>query len=194
MSKLYRLADHLSDGDPVGDGSALADRGIEALLAQEPVSLRERALQTIIKNRVNRGGILAAGAGRLKHGEKGRGISSRWYPDTLRKRIAHIAALRDRFTFIHGDGLAVLRENALRPGVAFFIDPPYTAGGKRAGARLYTYADVDHEAVFYTASTLSGDFLMTYDNTEEVWELARRHRLAAEPVAMKSTPCSRPSY
>lgn len=181
----------LSD-DALWLGDAIAHFGltpdnVEALLAKKAESVRERALQTIVKNRVNRGGILAAGAGRLKEGENGRGIRSRWYPDTLKKRILHIGALQDRFTFIHGDGLAVLRENAHRPGVAYFIDPPYTAGGKRAGARLYTYADVDHEALFQVAAALAGDFLMTYDNTEEVWNLARRYGFEGEPIAMKST-------
>jgi DNA adenine methylase len=30
----------------------------------------------------------------------------------------------------------------------FFIDSPYTAGGKRAGSRLYTHFEVDHEKTF----------------------------------------------
>ena len=31
-------------------------------------SLREKAFQTILKNRINRGGILAVGAGQIKNG------------------------------------------------------------------------------------------------------------------------------
>jgi len=40
-----------------------------------------------VKNRVNRGGILAPGAGMIKQGEKGKGLKSRWYPETLKRRI-----------------------------------------------------------------------------------------------------------
>lgn len=166
---------------------ALTSDNVDSLLAKDASTVRERALQTIVRNRVNRGGILAAGAGRLRFGENGKGIASRWYPETLKRRILAITALRPRFTFIHGDGFDILRQNAHRADAVFFIDPPYTAGGKRAGARLYRYAEVDHEELFRAASALAGDFLMTYDHTEEIRALANRFELDAEPIAMKST-------
>ena len=34
------------------------------------------------------------------------------------------------------------------PDTVFFIDPPYTAGGKRAGARLYAHNELDHALLF----------------------------------------------
>ena len=34
------------------------------------------------------------------------------------------------------DGLAVMQEHAGRGDYITFIDPPYTAGGKKAGSRL----------------------------------------------------------
>jgi DNA adenine methylase len=69
----------------------------------------------------------------------------------------------------------------------FFIDPPYTAGGKRAGSRLYTHSEIDHERLFSVCEKLRGDFLMTYDNADEVRALAERHGLQTKPVAMKNT-------
>jgi DNA adenine methylase len=69
----------------------------------------------------------------------------------------------------------------------FFIDPPYTAGGKSAGSRLYTHSEVDHEKLFALCEKLHGDFLMTYDNAEEVCALAERHGFETKPVAMKNT-------
>lgn len=69
----------------------------------------------------------------------------------------------------------------------FFIDPPYTAGGKSAGSRLYTYSEVDHEQLFSLCEKIRGDFLMTYDNAEEVRALAKRHGFQTKPVAMKNT-------
>ena len=98
---------------------------------------RQRAFQTILKNRTFHGGILAPGSGLLKTGENGKGIASRWYPETLAKRIRHIGLFRDRIVFIEGDGLHYLQQTADRSDVAYFIDPPYTAPGKRAGSRLY---------------------------------------------------------
>ena len=102
--------------------------------------MREKAFRTILKNKVNRGGILAPGAGLQKFGENGKGLMSRWYPATLQKRIEGIQTVRSKMKFIEGDGLEVLRLRANIESVdsAFFIDPPYTVSGKRAGSRLST--------------------------------------------------------
>jgi len=160
---------------------------VEALLNRATPSIREQALQTIVRNRINRGGILAPGAGRLKLGEGGKGIASRWYPETLKKRILHITAIRQRFTFVHGDGLQVMQQQASRSDAVFFIDPPYTAAGKKAGTRLYTYSEVDHEELFRIAASLTGDFLMTYDETDEIHDLARQQGFDVLAIPMKNT-------
>jgi DNA adenine methylase len=60
--------------------------------------LESLAFATIIKNRVNRGGILANGASFIKNGENGKGITSRWYPETLRRRILAIAQVNQCLT------------------------------------------------------------------------------------------------
>lgn len=148
---------------------------------------RELAFRTLLKNRINHGGILAAGSGTLKNGENGKGIASRWYPETLARRILAIAARRDVIQFLEGDGLQVLAECAARRDAVFFIDPPYTASGKRAGARLYTHSELDHPELFRLAATLQGDFLMTYDHAPGVLDMARQFGLDTQPVAMKNT-------
>jgi len=165
----------------------LTTRTVEAALSRRAQSLREQAFQTILRNRINRGGILAPGAGRLKQGENGKGLHSRWYPQTLCKRILDIVSIRDRITFIQGDGLEILRQNAQCTNALFFIDPPYTAAGKKAGSRLYTHHELDHDELFSLAAQLSGDFLMTYDDTEEVRDLARQHNFDVQAVVMKNT-------
>lgn len=179
-----------------GDAAWLAERiaqfdftpeTVEATLAEPAVTIPDLAFQTILKNRVNRGGILAHGAGKIKNGENGKGLLSRWYPQTLKQRIVDIMSVRHRMRFFEGDGCSLLRENSDRADVVFFIDPPYTAGGKRAGSRLYTHADLDHEALFRTVAQISGDFLMTYDNAGELYELARQYHFDTQLVAMKST-------
>ena len=162
-------------------------KNVQAKLAKHAVSQEELAFQTILRNRINHGGILAPGSGVLKHGENGKGIKSRWYPETLYKRLVNILQVQERIRFIHGDGMEVLRLNADRDDVVFFIDPPYTAAGKKAGRRLYAHSELDHEALFETASTLRGDFLMTYDNTEGVESLARKHNFDTCAIAMKNT-------
>ena len=148
---------------------------------------KEKAFQTIIKNRTFHSGILAAGAGFLKNGESGKGVLSRWYPTTLAKRLRAINLMRDKLRFEHGDAFDVLKRYKDDEEVVFFIDPPYTAGGKKAGSRLYTHFALDHEALFAACGKLKGDFIMTYDNAEEVKNLARKHQFMAKPIPMKNT-------
>jgi len=160
---------------------------VERELTSPKQFVHERAFQTILTNRVNRGGILAAGAGRIKDGENGKGLRSRWYPETLARRILDIAALKGRITFVHGDGMDVLRLCREQSRVVFFMDPPYTAGGKNAGRRLYTHHEVDHAALFDIANQLSGDFIFTYDESEEVRGLAQAHGFEINNIVMKNT-------
>ncbi len=166
----------------------LTAENVERALEQQASTRRERAFQTILRNRVNRGGILAPGAGCLKYGENGKGIRSRWYPETLCKRIHYIHhRLQNRITFVHGDGLQILREYAENPRAYFFLDPPYTAPGKKAGARLYTHHSLDHAQLFELAERVRGDFVMTYDNSTHTRHMASAHGFACAPVAMKNT-------
>jgi DNA adenine methylase len=156
-------------------------------LTSEPVATRDRAFKTILRNRVNHGGILAPGSGVLKHGENGKGLASRWYPATLKKRIMDIQTVKGKIEIVQGDGIETLRANANRSDAVFFIDPPYTAAGKKAGSRLYTHNELNHEELFSVAASLQGDFLMTYDNAEGVVVLARKHNFAVKAISMKNT-------
>jgi DNA adenine methylase len=74
---------------------------------------------------------LAPGAGRIKNGEGGKGMKSRWYPATLEKRIREIVRIKDAISFIQGDGMTIMQEYVEHPDAIFFIDPPYIAPGKK---------------------------------------------------------------
>jgi len=178
------------------DGPWLAERIVNFQISVETVreelsrihtDVREHAFQTILRNRTNHGGILAPGSGVIKSGENGKGIGSRWYPETLKRRILDITHIKDRITFVHGDGLAVIRANLHRSDVALFIDPPYTAGGKHAGRRLYSHSEIDHEELFRLASIADGDPLMTYDNADEVVYFAQRYGFNTRLIPMRNT-------
>jgi DNA adenine methylase len=165
----------------------LSIENAKAELARKPVSRQELAFQTILRNRTAHGGILAEGAGVIKNGENGKGIHSRWYPQTIAKRITNIQLVAERIRFDHGDAFAALSKFKNNERAVFFIDPPYTAGGKRAGSRLYTHNEVDHARLFSACKQLRGDFLLTYDNADEVRALALHHGFDARPIAMKNT-------
>ncbi|OGO14669.1 MAG: DNA methyltransferase [Chloroflexi bacterium RBG_16_48_7] len=174
------LADEIMNFD-------MTQQSVTERLGSTDSSLQERAFKTLLRNRVSHGGIMAPGAGLIKFGESKKGISSRWYPQTLAKRISDIDRIRDRINFVHDDGLNIVRQYAARSDVVFFIDPPYTAAGKRAGARLYTYNEVNHNLLFKYAESIRGDFLMTYDKSDEVIEMARQHGFKVAEIAMRNT-------
>jgi DNA adenine methylase len=161
----------------------LSTESAKCLLSKEPRDEFERAFATMVRNRVQHGGILAAGASMLNKGENGKGIRSRWYPNTLRRRIQAIVHTRHDMAFLQGDGVEFVRYNGHRPETAFFIDPPYTV----AGRRLYTHCDIDHRGLFKAARTIRGDFLMTYDNAEEIRELSREFGFQTALIPMKNT-------
>ena len=160
---------------------------VEQTLGCRPGSLREKAFQTLLKNRTYHGGILAHGSGVIKYGENGRGVKSRWYPETISKRFEAIYRKRERLSFLETDGLEVMRRSANSRDTVFFIDPPYTAGGKNAGTRLYTHSEVNHEDLFRIVQSLAGDFIMTYDNTPEILGLAHAHGFQTRAIPMKNT-------
>ena len=86
--------------------------------------------------------------------------------------------------------MRVIQGRAADKNVAFFIDPPYTAGtatGKRAGSRLYAHHRLDHEQLFSAMQNVKGDFLMTYDDAPDVHELAEKHTFQTRLVLMKNT-------
>lgn len=162
---------------------------VQSFLAQTDLPLAQHALQTIIHNRVSRGGILAKGAGLVKHGENGKGLASRWYPQTLSKRLRAIHQIRQRLSFVWGDGMKIIEQYLSRADVVFFIDPPYTAAGhgKNAGRRLYNHAIINHAYLFELMERTQGNFLMTYDNHPEIYQMAMQHGFEAKAVAMKNT-------
>lgn len=160
-----------------------SERSVREVLSKRPRNLFERAFQTILKNRVQRGGILASGAGFVKQGENGRGMASRWYPRTLGRRITAIHEQRHLIRFIHGDGIEFIREREGRKEMVLFIDPPYTV----AGRRLYTHSEVNHEELFQVVADTKGDFLMSYDNAEPVRKLAKKFGFDTFEIPMKNT-------
>ena len=160
---------------------------VREILSKEPAATKERAFRTIVKNRMQRGGIMAAGAGLVKSGEAGRGLHSRWYPETLGKRIDALRMLKERVTFEHGDAFAIIRRFVNNSKAAFFIDPPYTAGGKKAGNRLYTHNEIDHEGLFTLMAKVRGAVMMTYDDAPEVRKLAKKSGFRIVEIPMKNT-------
>jgi DNA adenine methylase len=168
-------------------GFPMSRESVVGALAKRPRRLREKAFQTILRNRVQRGGIMAPGAGLVKTGENRKGIGSRWYPETLARRIRDIGRMRHRMKFIQADAFDLIPLYIDDPYAVFFVDPPYTAAGKKAGSRLYPFNHVDHAGLFRLFSRAKGAVMLTYDNTEEIEAMAREYGFDQTRVPMKNT-------
>lgn len=168
-------------------GFELTPTNVQRALAEDSngsdVSLRRRAFLTILRNRVQRGGIMAPGAGLVKTGENNRGLNSRWYPETLARRIREISMNLDRLSFYAGDGFSLIDEYISEESAAFYVDPPYM----KAARRLYRNWQVDHRLLFEKMEALSGSFLMSYDNDPKIRDMAEEFGFECRPVRMKNT-------
>jgi DNA adenine methylase len=179
-----------------GSAEALANRVREFVLtetsARETLNccdndLVSRAFRCLLLNRISRGGVMAPGAGWLNYGEGGKGIHSRWYPETLAKRITSIHALRKKLTFIEGDGLQTLRDFSSMSLTAAFVDPPYVVNGRGAGLRLYRHHDVNCEDLFEAIRSFLGPMIITYHRSQVVQREALAAGTECHTVVMRTS-------
>ena len=161
---------------------------VEALDQETPSSPLDHAFRTLVRNRTRRAGILAPGATLIRKGENSKGLASRWYPTTLARRIREIQPYAERIDFRLGDAMTLL-PSLLRDHdgqMALFVDPPYTAGGRNAGQRLYTFHQLNHQKLFFLLAHQNNPFLMTYDDTPEIKNLVTQNGFHAEQVYRKN--------
>jgi DNA adenine methylase len=51
---------------------------------------------------------------------------------------------------------------------------------------LYTHFEIDHERLFDLTARLKGKFMLTYDDTPEIRQLADQHHLQMRMIPMKT--------
>lgn len=154
------------------------------VLSSKPRDTRGLAFRTLVRNRFSRSGLLCGGAGIVRVGERGVGIASRWYPETLVTRIRFIHSLKNRISFTQGCGLQEILSD--RSNSLLFIDPPYTATTKSVGRRLYRHSQIDHQRLFELLGDRERDFLMTHENSRVIRALAKFASLDAMTLPMPS--------
>ena len=165
---------------------------VDDLEHQHLRTVTDRGFRTLVLNRTRRGGILAKGAALVRTGENGKGIASRWYPDTIKQRLKAISDYANHIDFRAADGITILEQKlaeGLRTGTAIFADPPYTAAGKQAGRRLYTHSSIDHPHLFDTLAKLAAqgcEIMATYDESPAILDLVDQYGFHAVRVMMKN--------
>lgn len=175
--------------DRIADFEVSRDNVVALESGRQTDDVVYNGFRTLVLNRTRRGGILTPGASFIHSGENGKGIASRWYPQTLITRLVEIEkyACARKIVFSERDGISLLEAKLGANDTAAFVDPPYTAGGKQAGSRLYRYSEIDHNLLFEILADSGADFLMTYDASTEILNLIERHGFYAVTVAMKNT-------
>ena len=151
--------------------------------AANGAELSEKALAVLVRNRIQRGGVLAPGAGRLKDGENEKGLASRWYPETISERLIAIHAERNRFSFANEDGFELLRRFQNDTEAVAFVDPPYFVEGRR----LYSHWQIEHRTLFAVLKDFRGDFLLTYDDAPLIRTWIEEFGFQAVAVKVKTT-------
>lgn len=181
----------LNDGGELIDAILTLEPTREMLKEWElskPTNEVEHGFRTLVHNRTRRAGILANGAAYMRNGENGRGLLSRWYPDTLANRLASIQQFSSNITFIEGDGMRIWPLLLYGRGsrAAVFLDPPYTMSRKQAGKRLYTDSEIDCGLLFSKLAKSKCHFLLTYEACPEITQLVQLHGFSAVYVEMQN--------
>ena len=161
---------------------------VNAVLCSVPRTVRTLGFQTIIKNRCRRGGVIAGSAGLIVRGERDRGLLSRWYPETLARRIQLIHAHKKQIEFHEVDAMELLPSIFRgRGSEKIFIDPPYPKLMRPGVRPLYTHVVLDHEGLFRIISKFNKNFLLTYDDTPYTRELACKNGFSYAVIAMRNS-------
>lgn len=131
------------------------------------------AYEFLVVNRLSFGGISTANPICGKNAPMER-LLQRWNPDTLAKRIEHIAGLSNRITVTSLDAVSLFTDDvAWRPNSTIFVDPPYTVAGKM----LYreNFADRHKELAEilteYFRCFPDPDIIITYDDCKAIRDL-----------------------
>jgi len=159
------------------------EKNIDIALQKKENSKQDKAFALLLNNRISHGGIMALGAGRIKNGENGKGLKSRWYPETLHRRILNIVKHRHRISILNDDAFKMIKKYSDDYKAIFFLDPPYT----KAGKRLYKYSNINHENLFLSSQSIHGDFLITYDYSSEIINYVNKYNFFMEKILMQTT-------
>lgn len=102
-------------------------------------------------------------------------ITSRWNPETLKKRILKIYEYRNKITLYNMDGVELLEELYWDSNNLIFIDPPYVTKGSKLYHCYYNSNDHVNLANMIRSLTLEfpncADIVITYDNHKMIYEL-----------------------
>ena len=153
---------------------------VRRIRESRPKTAADRGFRTLVINRTSRAGILTPNASQIRAGEAGKGVRSRWYPQTLIQRIEAIARLTPRLKFQAEDGLELMK--SLPSQTAIFADPPYPTAGKR----LYNHNAITPGQILEHLARRPNPFLLTCEWSQTVIDAAEAHGLQCLSVKTRT--------
>ena len=100
-------------------------------------------------------------------------MDCRFNKKTLIEKIKEIGKYKDKIKFYNLDAIKFL-DRIKKKNTFILFDPPYNKKGKE----LYTnfYGAEDHEELANKIFSLRNDWIVTYDNVQEIKELYQNYR------------------
>lgn len=129
------------------------------------------AFAALVVNRCSRSGMVGPKVGPIGgKGQEGKWtIMSRWYPETIERRIQSISALGSRIRVFEGcamDHIEEISKSGFEDEVFLFVDPPYLREGNRLYAHGMTFDE--HRRLAEALNGSPSRWLLTYDNERAV--------------------------
>lgn len=128
---------------------------------------------TFYLNRVNRSGIIKAGVIGGVNQTGNYKMDCRFNKNELVKKIQEIGSYKDNIKFYNLDAVEFLKR-IKKKNTFIFFDPPYYKKGKDLYVNFYTH--IDHEKLSNKISSLKNDWIVTYDNTNEIKRMYSNYR------------------
>lgn len=140
-----------------------------------PDSIRtELAFDFLLLNRLSFGGIITANPICGKNGSDA-DLRQRWNPDALTQRIEAIRRMRENIQLTRLDARELFLDNSgwLPASCTIFIDPPYTAAGKRLYRKTFSDGHKELAEILnvFHCSWPGPDIIITYDDCPLVRKL-----------------------
>lgn len=143
---------------------------------QKDFTPNEVAFSVFFLNRTNRSGILHGGIIGGKNQTGKWKMDARYNKPELAKRVIRIARYKQRIDLHNLDAIELINKinNENMKKIFYYLDPPYYVRGQE----LYInhYNESDHVTIHDTIANLQNNWVISYDNVEEIRSLYKSYR------------------
>lgn len=130
----------------------------------------EIGFATFYLNRCNRSGIITAGCIGGKEQKGSYKLDARFNKNNLISRILQIASLKDKIELYNQDTLSLISSKKEEfNNMILYLDPPYYVKGSSLYKNFYKHDD--HGEISAVIKSVSGHWIVSYDNVPEIIDL-----------------------